>query len=78
MYKLTLTDEKDEKLSTVVENKDEITSISIGYDIIRDETVVYAFDSNAEIYRESGMFTSDEMAETINDFYSFSITEVEQ
>jgi cellulose biosynthesis protein BcsQ len=69
----------DERIYTIVDSEEEITSISIG-SIETDEetyTVVYAFNSTVELFREPGYQTLEYMQEVASDSYDFFIFDTE-
>jgi len=70
--------EGEDEFKTKVFTEEEITSYSISYDIANDETVAYAFESNAELVRVDGRLNNEEMTAILDDIYSFYILRDEQ
>ena len=77
MYKLILKDIfSGEEFKTEVETKEEIVSYSIGYSQNTDETIIYVFESNVELFRISGYIKSisdEEIVSTMEEYYEFII-----
>ncbi|MBD3822910.1 MAG: hypothetical protein IE916_00175 [Epsilonproteobacteria bacterium] len=71
---LVLEARKSGKVHSVsVDREEEIVSISVGDDGQGEHTIVYAFDSNLELFRLKGYFTQEEAAEIAFMRYKFYI-----
>ena len=74
---ILMDDDNNEELGrTKVDSVDDIVSYSISYHINTDETIVYVFDSNVEIFRENGNVSKEDIADIIDDFASFYILSI--
>ena len=74
-----LDDDNNEELGRAqVESENDIVSYSISYDMSTDETIVYVFDSNVEIFRRDGNISKKEAESIIDDFASFYILKTKQ
>jgi len=70
----------DERYTTIVDNKEDIISISIG-SIDEDDdtyTIAYALNSTVELFREPGYQTSEYMLDVAADAFDFFIFDTEK
>jgi len=71
--KLVITDEKGEELTTLVDCEEDIVIMSLTHDFDKDETIVNAFESTAELFRLSGYVTMEEATEEFEAYYDWKI-----
>jgi hypothetical protein len=70
----------DERYATIVDDEEDIISISVG-SIEEEEntyTVAYALNSTVELFREPGYQTSEHMLDAADDTFDFFIFDTEK
>ena len=74
MIKLILReDDTGEEFTTEVDTEDEISSYSITSDFENEEIVICAFESNVELMRLDENATTEEINDSMSDYYTFII-----